>query len=291
MKKYLMLSFVCLAFYSIGMAQTEPKTAIDVVDEYFEHLSTQSEKLTTLFTPIAGISSVVYDTAGQAKHVRFNRDSYLKELQKTATYYDYLQEPVVIINRSYGVANSIYASVYMKFVSKDKKDTLESKSVQSFKLLFINNQWLIDHVSIQNEIPGIELDDYLWPEELTKQLAKTAPVSKSNTTDFVGAEYDASKLYKVNEVDEVPVYPGGEKALKLVFSKYGVSQPKNSSQETGSPFLLEISEDGGAKPYYINDLSGTQILQVKKMCEQMDAWYPALKDKASVRCRIKLFIK
>lgn len=291
MKKNTLLGFVWLACSTVGMAQTEPKTAIDVVDEYFEHLSNQSEFITNVFTPIAGISSVVYDSTGEAKHVRFNRDSYLKELQKTAEYYDYIQEPVVLLNRSHGVVNSVFASVYMKFVSKDKQDTLESKSVQSFKLLYIDNQWLIDHISIQNEIPGIALDDYLWPEELTKQLSKTAPISENNSAAFVGKEYDATKLYQASEVDEAPVYPGGENSLNAVLSKFGVSQPKASSQESGSPFLIEISEDGGAKPYYINDLSGEQILRVKNMCEEMDAWYPALKDKASVRCRIKLFIK
>lgn len=290
MKRNVILTFICLAISILGKAQTETKTAIDVVDDYFEHLSNQSEFITNVFTPIAGISSVVYDSTGKAKHVRYDREGYLKALQKTAKYYDFLQEPVVLINRSYGAANSIYTSVYIKFISKDKKDTIESKSVQSFKLLFIDNQWLIDHLSIQNEIPGVEIEDYLWPSELTKQLNKSVPKSKNQTSDYSGSEYDSNKIYRIDEVDEAPVYPS-EKALRQLLAKYKVTQPPTSSGNPGSPFLIEISEDGGAKPYYINDLSGEQILRVKKMCEEMDAWYPALKDKASVRCRLKFFIQ
>jgi len=254
------------------------------VDHYFEQLSAQSEFLTTLFTPEAGISTVVYDSNGIATQVKYSRESYLKELQRTGEYYNFIQEPLVLIDRSYGYATSIYTSVFMQFVSKDGTDTLKSKSVQSFKLLFIDGNWKIDHLSIQNEIPGTKLDDFLWPEELTASLSNVNPVS---APEPVVSLYDENKIYSTTEVDEKPVYPGKSSELSQLLKKYNASD----SGENGSPFLILISEDGGASLYYVNDLSSDQISRAQALTEAMVPWYPALKDKASVKCKIKLTIQ
>jgi hypothetical protein len=284
MKKQITLSIALLASVFMASAQTEQKSAVDVVDHYFEHLSAQSEFLTTLFTPEAGISTVVYDSNGIATQVKYSRESYLKELQRTGEYYNFIQEPLVLIDRSYGYATSIYTSVFMQFVSKDGADTLKSKSVQSFKLLFIDGNWRIDHLSIQNEIPGTKLDDYLWPEELTASLSKVNPVSAAEP---VVSLYDENKIYSTTEVDEKPVYPGKSSELSQLLKKYNVSD----SGENGSPFLILISEDGGASLYYVNDLSSDQISRAQALTEAMMPWYPALKDKASVKCKIKFTIQ
>lgn len=284
MKKQITLSTALLLSALLAIAQTEQKSAVDVVDQYFEQLSAQSEFITTLFTPEAGISTVVYDSNGTATQVKYTRTSYLKELQKTAEYYNFIQEPVVLIDRSYGYATSIYTSVFMQFVSKDVADTLKSKSVQSFKLLFIDGTWKIDHLSIQNEIPGIEMDDYLWPEELTASLSKVNPASDPEP---IVSLYDENKIYSVTEVDEKPVYPGKSSELSQLLKKYNAS----NSSDNGSPFLILISEDGGASLYYVNDLSGEQIKRAQALTEAMMPWYPAIKNKASVKCKLKLTIQ
>ena len=133
MKKQITLSIALLSSVFMASAQTEQKSAVDVVDHYFEQLSAQSEFLTTLFTPEAGISTVVYDSNGIATQVKYSRESYLKELQRTGEYYNFIQEPLVLIDRSYGYATSIYTSVFMQFVSKDGTDTLKSKTKKRLK--------------------------------------------------------------------------------------------------------------------------------------------------------------
>jgi hypothetical protein len=284
MKKQIKLSATLLLSVLMATAQTEQKSAVDVVDQYFEQLSAQSEFLTTLFTPEAGISTVVYDSNGIATQVKYARESYLKELQRTGEYYNFIQEPVVLIDRSYRYSTSIYTSVFMQFVSKDGTDTLKSKSVQSFKLLFIDGNWRIDHLSIQNEIPGTKLDDYLWPDELTASLSKVNPVS---APEPIVSLYDENKIYSITEVDEKPVYPGKSSELSQLLKKYNA----DNTGENGSPFLILISEDGGASLYYVNDLSGEQIKRAQALTEAMMPWYPALKNKASVKCKLKLTIQ
>lgn len=285
--KRLLLAFTLVFLFGQNHAQN--KTEIDLIDQYFELWKTQDDALTSLFTPAASISTITYDSAGKAVLKQFERNEYLNELRKTREEFVLWQEPVVLINRSYGYAANYYCSVFSRYVSKQTNDTLNFRSIQSFKLLYADGGWKIDHILIQfGALDDSQFNQDLWPDTLVgavnKGFKKDVPIATFSS-------YNADLIYGINEVDEAPVAAGTKREYDQIKAKFGITQTEQSNDALGSPFLVLISEDGTPTLYYVNDLSGEQIKKAQEFTKAMSPWYPAIKDKASVKCKLKFYIR
>jgi hypothetical protein len=99
--------------------------------------------------------------------------------------------------------------------------------------------------------------------------------------------YDPNKVYNADQVDLPPVYPGEAQLFIDLLDAFEVSA---EAKESYTPFTVVIEEDGQAVLKYVGDLSGAQITEAKSFVNSMLLWYPALKDKASVKCKLIFYI-
>lgn len=278
---------------AVSLAQSND--ALETVSQYFDAINKQSSEIISLFHGNSTINTIVYDTNGLANLKVYKREDFDNVLQETYQFYTVTQEPVVLFSRGYGYSNGIYSSVLLRFIDQNN-DTILSRSIQSFKLAFIDGSWKIDQLTIQNEIPGIEFEAEMWPEELLSKFNLSNKESKnakpSPTTEF--ETYDENKVYKLSEVDEPPVYPLGEDALKQLMESYQVKTDMTESEASQlgfSKFLVTIGEDGLTSEYYLNDLSSDQLARAQSFIRSMMVWYPAIESGASVQCKILFYIQ
>lgn len=278
-------SATMLALSSIK-AQEVTYPTLDMMDEYFTSSSTQSESIVQFFTSEAAIRSITYNEDGSPVVNTFSASAFENELKALRADYDLFQEPVVLLSQGYGSLETFFCSVHTRLIHKIDGDTIHLRSMQSFQLIN-NDGWKIHHLVIQNENLWSPISEQLWPKELTHAIGinpRTVPLENAEAFD----EYDPSRVYNVSEVDEAPVYPGQAALFETLLETFDVVISEN---DTHSPFTIEIQEDGLAQLKYVNDLSGAQIDKAKTFVNSMLIWYPAIKDKASVRCKLIMYIR
>ncbi len=261
-------------------AQESPTSALD---KYFKLVSMEPSMAKMLFMEGATVTTITYNQSEQPIARNLSVAGFLSDLQAVDSGYSIKMEPVVLLNREHKSTTRIFCSVYARFAEDGSTDTLLSRSMQSFTFVEFENQWKITSISIQNEHPSIPIPSKLWPQDLTYDLFKgqsPAPAAEVSA-------YDPNKVYTAKEVDEPPVYTGSEKEFRKKLSTWGVD---DANMEGRTPFTVLIEEDGSAKLDYVNDLSGPQIEKAKSMVESMSLWYPAIVDKASVKCRLIFYI-
>lgn len=262
-------------------------TPIAACDDFFRALSSDKADIGATFTKGAHISTMVYDSAGLPQMRSFTPIEFQEQIRSLQTDFKLEQQPVVLIFREYNSIASIYCSVWISLTDKQTGEFLKSKSIQSLKLVREGSIWKINHIVIQNEHPSYPIESEMFPDELTEVLKHQENAEVNPYPDF-STEYDATKVYKIDEVDEAPVYPGAEDALDQLLSSFDVvAQPIQSY----TPFIITIDEDGSASLSYAHDLSGYQIARVESMVRSMMMWYPAIKYAASVKCQLILYIR
>jgi len=259
---------------------------LDLMDQYFDRSSSENGSIDEFFTSEAAIRSIVYDEEGRSIINTFSAAAFESELFQLRADFEFFQEPVVLLSQGYGSLETFFCSVHTRLISKTNGDTLHLKSVQSFQVVN-DNGWKIHHLVIQNENPWSPVSEKLWPKELTDVIGISTPKMKQARQES-SQEYDPNKVYNVNEVDEAPVYPGQPALFETLLETFDVVLSPN---ETHTPFTIEIHEDGLAELKYVNDLSGPQIEKAKNFVNSMLIWYPAIRDKASVRCKLIMYIR
>jgi len=286
-KRNIVLSagFFLLAIPTLN-AQESLYPYLHLMDDYFTRSSTENNSITELFTAEATIRSITYNQDGTQKINTFSASSYESELNALRADYKLFQEPVVLLSQGYGALETFFCSVHTGLIHKIDGDTINLRSAQSFQLVN-KDGWKIHHLSIQNENPWSPISDNLWPKELTASISNGKNISESQASEPFET-YDPNKVYNVSEVDEAPVYPGQKSLLQDLMKSFDVTLQEDESH---SPFIIEIAEDGLASLKYVNDLSGSQIESAKSFVNSMLIWYPAIKDKASVRCKMVMYIK
>lgn len=275
------LMSLCVLLICLGQLHAQ-ETAITALDNYFNRISDNPASSREMFMEQARITTVTYDAKGLPTAKSLKVDAYLADLINVSTAFAIKLQPVVLVTREHSHAASIYCSVYGRFAPNQGNDSIIVKSMQSFKMVQFNGHWKISGITIQNEAPSSAIPEAVWPEDLTYHLFKTKTERQKAT-----AAYDPNKIYTVGQVDERPVYPGENKEYLSMLGSFGAS---DKAQEGKTPFTIVINEDGEARLDYVNDLSGAQIEQAKKLVAAMIPWYPALFDKASVKCRKVLYI-
>lgn len=279
------ISFSMLALFS-SKAQNSPFPYLNLMDEYFTNSSSEDKSIAGLFSEKAAIRTITYTENGSQELNTFSASAFEAELNTLRTDYNLFQEPVVLLSQGYGALETFFCSVHTRLVHKTDGDTIHLRSMQSFQLI-INGGWKIHHLTIQNENLRSPISEQLWPKELTHAIGinpRTAPKESSESFD----EYDPNKVYNTADVDEKPVYPGQPALFETLLETFDVVLSANN---THTPFTIEIQEDGLAELKYVNDLSGAQIEKAKSFVNSMLIWYPAIKDKASVRCKLIMYIQ
>lgn len=281
---YLLIAMVIAS--SPMLAQESDAVVIDALDDYFSSSSSPTETITKYFTSEAVVRSITYDINGNQVINTFSASAFQSELTTLRTQFALFQEPVVLLNQGYGALETFFCSVHTRLVDTLNNDTLNIRSIQSFQLVN-KNGWKIHHLTIQNENPWSPISEKLWPKELTKQIEiERAEFAESSGTEF--DTYDPNRVYSTDEVDEAPVYPGRKELFQSLLETFDVV---TTAKETHTPFTIEIQEDGLAELKYVNDLSEAQIAKAKSFVNSMLIWYPAIKDKASVRCKLIMYIQ
>jgi len=264
----------------------EVDNSINALDKYFSTSSTSGQSITSHFTNGAIVRTITYDEEGIQIINSFSASAFNDEIALLRSDFHILQEPVVLLNQSYGGLQSVFCSVRTRLVRLDNKDTLNVRSIHSFQLIQ-SDGWKIQHLVIQNENPWSPISDDLWPKELTASIRNGKNISESQASEPFET-YDPNKVYNVSEVDEAPVYPGQKSLFQDLMKSFDVTLQEDESH---SPFIIEIAEDGLASLKYVNDLSGSQMESAKSFVNSMLIWFPAIKDKASVRCKMVMYIK
>lgn len=287
MYKKLLLALSLVFLFGRHNAQNHGE--IDLIDQYFELWKTQDTALTALFTQAASISVINYDSNGASSIKRFRINEYLSELRKTSQEFELWQEPVVLIKRSYGHASSFYCSVVSHYESRKSQNSITFRSIQSMKLLYVGNQWKIDHILVQfGRLNDYNFDQSLWSDTLPQELNKK--FNKKYLDNSI-SEYNTDKIYQTNEVDVVPITADSKEEYEKIKSRFNISESNESADSVGTPFLVLISEDGTPTLYYVNDLNDEQIKMAQEFTQSMLPWYPAIKNKASVKCKLKFYIR
>ncbi len=267
---------------SIGWGQSE--ASIAHIDALYRSTGDSLAAIPSFFHEQARIHTITYDSNGNSQINALDPSEYQAELASLAEVYDIHQEPLVLVARSYGALASYYYSVYTR-LSEPNGTRNVIKSIQTAHLVY-DNGWKISHLSVQNENPYAPISDDLWPEALTKSLyAQDLLRDASPALDTT--PYDPNKVYNPSQVDEVPAYPGSPELYADLLKAFDVM----TAPEKGyTPFTVVIEEDGQAVLKYVGDLSGTQITDAKNFVDSMLLWYPALKDKASVKCKLTFYL-
>jgi hypothetical protein len=261
-------------------------TPIEACDDFFNSLSIESPTISNLFTRGAHITSLVYDSAGLPQNKSFTPAEFQTQIQSLSNDFNIDQKPVVLIFRQYQSLASIYCSVWITLTDKETGKTLKSRSIQSLKFVRDSGAWKINHIVIQNEHPNYPIDDEMFPIKLTQPLESRMTQDLSVMPDF-STEYDTNKVYRMEEVDEPPVYPGTDNSLSDLLQSFDVTTQPSPGY---TPFIITIDEDGSAYLSYAHDLSGFQISRAESLVRSMLIWYPAIKYAASVKCKLILYI-
>lgn len=269
-----------MAFTAGKIAAQSP---ISTIDQYFKNIGDNKSLIKDLFADHALLSTVNYDSAGQSFEKTISIELYINELSTLNQDYFVTQSPVVLIKRNYGPIASYYCSVWMQFVDRATHDTLIARSMQSLRLVNQNNKWKIAHIQLQMEHPSYPLANSFWPDQLTSALTETSKLGKLNDSDF----YDEFRIYKPEEVEEPPVYPGTSESLPKLMEQFNVVDSPSIGY---SPFIVVIAEDGGPEITYAENLSGFQLTRAQSFVRSMMIWYPAVKSAASVKCKLIFYI-
>ena len=280
-----------LIFAQPGIGQESPVTCYDM---FYNAFHNQKEPITDLFTDQGRITTVYYDSLGEADLVSFSPIEYQNQLNSIANAYRVKRVPRVLIVRQYGGMASIYSTVTVNLSDKSTGEKLTNNTIQSMQLAKVKGQWKIKHISIQSEHPSYPID----PKLMVKWSPPTQPnsperiqnepdITLSPIPDF-SSEYDSTQVFRIEEVDEPPTYPSGEENLEKLKQTYNIIEVPNYGY---TPFIVTIMEDGQAKLTYTHDLSGYQIAQAQSFVRSMMIWYPAIKYAASVKCKLYFYIR
>ncbi len=272
-----------------SIAQQSPITAFDLFYNPYEYGDRDME---SLFTKTGNISTIFYDTSGLPNLKSFMPAEYKEQLNLINETYLINRTPEVLILREYGTVARIYSSVNINLKNRSSGEVLLNNTIQSVQLVRVQGQWKISHISIQSEHPSFPIDSKMLkeePRETSQQEADVENQTESNLSiPHFSAEYDPNKVYRVNEVDELPFYPGDTQLFLNLKKTYAVV---DQTTDGYSPFIVTILEDGLAELSYTHDLSGFQIAQAESFVRSMLIWYPAVKYASSVKCKIVFFIR
>lgn len=283
----LVVALICIS--SSSYCQQSPITAFDL---FFNTYEAYDQDIESLFTKTGRISTIYYDATGQPAIQSFTPSEYKVQLASIAEVYQIERTPKVLILREYGAIARIYSTVRIVLTDRSTSDVLVNNTIQSVQLIKTKGQWKINHISIQSEHPSYPIDSKLLPNEMavgSKVNNQSRVIEKHSPAipDF-STEYDPNKVYKVNEVDELPFYPDDIQLFLNLKKTYGVVDQPTVGY---TPFIVTIMEDGLAELTYTHDLSGFQIAQAESFVRSMMIWYPAVKYAASVKCEIVFYIR
>jgi hypothetical protein len=280
-----------LAFVAFGLpqadtnAQNAPLDAYDAF--YLEPINTKGN-IERHFSQGARVSTMIYDSAGNSQNITLTPKEYDEQLFGAATDFMVTRTPEVLIYRSYEDLASVYSSVKIDLVDRESGESYSTFSVQSMKLARKFDDWYITHLSIQNESPIDPFPTHLLQDRSANQPSLPAEPREGRVESSISdAPYDANVVYHLRDVDEPPVYPGDATAYSKFLAQYQITTIATSGY---TPFLITIGEDGLASLSYAHDLSGFQITRAESFVRSMLIWYPAIKDAASVKCKLILYI-
>ena len=274
---------------SAAQAQKNPITAYDLFFDLFEG---NDRDIESLFTKSGRISTVYYDTTGRSALRSFSPREYGEQLESIDQTYRIQRTPQVLINREYGSVARIYSTVTVELTDRNTGETLLNNTIQSVQLIKVKGQWKINHISIQSEHPLYPINPKMLPRDNELVMNNESSV-RSEDFETLGipdfsTDYDTNKVYRVDEVDELPFYPGDGELFLGLKKTYGVVDRPTVGY---TPFIVTIMEDGLAELTYVHDLSGFQIAQAESFVRSMLIWYPAVKYAASVKCKIVFYIR
>ena len=279
---YSRLFHLAVVWLVVQTQATGQQSPLVTFDAYFGQLSGTPDSALALFRPEARIVTITYDEDRAATASSLSVPEFLGDLTELSQDYDIHLEPLVVIYREYGSTVRAFCSVYGRFASLGSSDSLLSRSVQSFTLVEFRGTWKISGITIQNESPGMPLPSQLWPTELTAKLLNSSFIGQQGTKT-----YDPDRIFNESEVDELPVYPGDGQLYQSLLKAFDTS---DASEEDKKPFTIIIEEDGQAYIDSVNELSKKQAAKATSLVASMLLWYPAIVDKASVKCRKTLYI-
>lgn len=280
------------------IAGSHAQTPLELLDAFTDAVSKPTVEVDTFFTENARVSSLIYLENDETKHQHQSPSEFKAQLQNIHVDFIMNQTPLVLVYREYKTVASIFSSVFVQFKEKSTGEVIETTNMQSLKFVLDDDGWRISQLSIQNEHPSYPIDSVMQPESLknkyrnrkaaTIERVQVEPMRDARPLDDFSTEYDPNKVYNVNEVDEIPVYPTGQEGLNQVLRQFNVV----TQQQVGyTPFIVTIEEDGSPTLTYTHDLSGFQIAQAESFVRSMLFWYPAIKYAASVKCKLIFYIR
>jgi len=280
----LFLAFLVGTAYSVH-SQNAPLDSYDAF--YLEPIEIKGN-VERHFSDGARISTMIYDSTGNSQNITLTAKEYDEQLFMANADFIVTRTPEVLIYRAYEDLASVYSSVKIELVDRESGEAYSTYSVQSMKLVRKFDDWYITHLNIQNESPIDPLPAHLVQDKAA--ISASAAVEKENNdlaTPKEGIPYDSAKVYHVRDVDEPPVYPGDVASYKNMLDQFQVTTIATPGY---TPFIITIGEDGLASLSYVHDLSGFQISRAESFVRSMLIWYPGIKDAASVKCKIILYI-
>lgn len=280
------LILITLFLGNLGFAQL-PSTSIDFLDEFYLNASRPNFSTLSYFAPSATVEVISYDEAGYHRVLSLTPKEYAAQADTLQQVFEVDQQPVVILSRYYGHLATAYLSLYTRLIDKETQDTLRIRSIQAVQLIK-QDSWKIVDLVVQNEVGNYPFEQDLWPKELTQAIPLGQGSKNKTVASNPKSSYDPNKIYRPEELDIAPEYPGNEALLTALLDSYGITM---EPAEDVTPFTVTIEEDGLAVLAYVGDLSGSQIEQAKSFVGSMLIWYPGVKDEASVRTKLIFYMR
>jgi len=275
--KDLCISILCLLLGSAPLTSVQAQyTAVEFVDAFLADNASGTDAVKTAFVDSG--SRIWLSSSNQNTPIRnLDVSAYLQEINTVNASFSTKFNTVVSIHRKAGPLSTVFCSVHGRLVDNETSDTVYTRAIHSYKLVQHDDGWKILQLNIQNEDEPFVSE--LWP----KELATNYPLESKENVKI----YKHNRPFNVDEVDLAPLYPF-EKELEDLLIEFAIQQ---GQIENESPFTIYISEDGEAVLGFVGDLSADQIESAKIFVSKMNLWYPAVKEKSSVKCKLIFSIK
>ncbi|GAB4383128.1 MAG: hypothetical protein Kow0075_15180 [Salibacteraceae bacterium] len=274
--------WIFLLIFIANQSLAQNAGPLRVLDSYFSKLSSDAAQCHGIFHDNARTFSVKYDTLGNPSLFQLDIDEFIEQMQAIQVEFSTQIEPVVLVAQNYGPSASFYCSVWTRLTSKSNpSDTLVARTMQSIKLARTpEDDWRIIAITVQNEPMDYPIPKQFWPKELFMPLTKTTEKLVEKSPD--------QTVFRIEETDQPPTYPGSEAALEQLMNSLDISLTQLPGY---APFEVLIDEQGTASLYNSNSLSSSQKVRADTFARSMLNWNPAVKAARPVKCKITFYIK
>jgi len=239
------------------------------------------DRFQSLFLPNAQLNAINYDKQGLPKPRFGTVNTYIKNAGTFFNEHDFYEEEITKKVEYYANIAHVFSSYYM-VTNIDGRDRLfEERGINAIQLIYTQDRWWIVNLMWNAESVNMPIPEY-YLEPIQKNWGDSSIVDGA-LDEFTGenqAEETISKrtrVFKLDELDEKPLYPGGEIGFLNYLTKTAKIPTSLANEDINKEvkFKFVLNEQGKAENISIlNSAHPNLAAAVIQALEQMPQWQP-----------------